>query len=82
MDPVRDRVIRVISEVTNTPAEEVARAHEFTQLERWDSLLYLNTILAIEKEFGVRFEIDELSQVNSIPGAIDLVAKKLSSGGV
>ena len=47
-------------------------------IEEWDSLNHINLIVAVEKEFHVRFTTREVYAANNVGEFIDLVAKKLS----
>lgn len=45
-------------------------------IEQWDSLRHMSLILALEDEFGVRFQEEEIDQLISFP-LIDLALKEL-----
>ena len=45
-------------------------------IETWDSLSQLNLISAIEKEFQIKLEIDEIFTVMKIGDIYDLLSKK------
>ncbi len=76
MAEVRERVVKVLSQVLGTPAEKVSTVDKFTDLEKWDSLYHINVVLGIEKEFGLHFDIQEVMLINSIKSVVDLVNKK------
>ena len=76
MEEIRERVIKVVSEVLEVPAGKVADADKFTNLEEWDSLFHLNVVLGIEKEFGLHFDLQEVMLINSINSTSDLINQK------
>lgn len=76
MEEIRERVIKVVSEVLEVPAGKVADADKFTNLEKWDSLFHLNVVLGIEKEFGLHFDLQEVMLITSINSTIDLINQK------
>ena len=76
MADIRQRVTRIVSEVSRIPEDQVASVDRFTDLEQWDSLLHLNVVLALEGEFGVQFDIDEVTLINSVGEAVALVQRK------
>lgn len=39
-------------------------------LEQWDSVAHLDLLSEIEREFGVRFNIDEMATLTSLPGLV------------
>ena len=77
MSNVRERLVRVISEVVDVPASEAAQVKDLKELKQWDSLLHLNTMLALEKEFGIVFEIGEIADLHSMDQMTGLVERKL-----
>jgi len=36
-------------------------------VEQWDSVAHLDLISGLEREFGVRFELDEMATLTSLP---------------
>lgn len=46
-------------------------------LEDWDSLAQINLIIAIEKEFGVKFNLEEVSKLKNVGEMINLIKEKL-----
>ena len=76
MEEIRERVIKVVSEVLEVPAGKVADADKFTNLEEWDSLFHLNVVLGIEKEFGLHFDVNEVMLITSIDSATELISQK------
>lgn len=72
----RAQVISEITEIVNeildieiTDIENVKRE----DIEEWDSLEHINIILAIEENFGIKFQIDELKTVTEPIGIINKV---------
>lgn len=45
-------------------------------VEEWDSLSNINIVVAMEKEFGVKFALGELQQLQNIGEMIDLLHEK------
>ena len=56
----------------------VNRKMTAADVEEWDSLAHINLIVAIEKQFHVKFTLDELTGVKNVGETVDLVARKLS----
>ena len=46
------------------------------QMENWDSVQHLNLVLALETQFGVEFEPEEIEQMKSIGKIAALVETK------
>lgn len=46
-------------------------------IEDWDSLAQINLIIAIEKEFGIKFNLEEVSKLKNIGEMLDLIKFKV-----
>jgi acyl carrier protein len=49
-------------------------------VEQWDSLANVQLVVMVEKAFGVKFAIAEITQLKNVGGLADLVASKIGSG--
>lgn len=47
-------------------------------VDDWDSLSHVNLILKIEKQFGIKFTVDEITQTENVGQFIDIINKKLA----
>lgn len=77
MSEIRARVIERISEVADASVEDVGCARRFADLGNWDSLRHMNAVLALEEEFGVRFDLQEFVLIQSVDKAVELVRSKI-----
>jgi acyl carrier protein len=55
----------------------ITRQTNSSQIEEWDSLNHINLTVAIEKEFNIRFALNELQPLKDVGEMIDLLQKKL-----
>ena len=46
-------------------------------IEDWDSLAQINLIIDIEKEFKVKFNLEEVSSLKNIGEMLELLSKKI-----
>ena len=44
-------------------------------IEDWDSLEQINLLVAIEKQFNIKFQLADVSNLENVGAMIDLVAK-------
>jgi acyl carrier protein len=63
---MRDSLRGVLSEVFETPMEEIADDASIESLPAWDSLRQLELMLALELEFGVRIPADAMLELQSV----------------
>ena len=45
-------------------------------IEDWDSLNHINLISAIQQEFGIKFDLNELQHLTNVGALIDAIIKK------
>ena len=50
---------------------------EFAKNEHWDSIAHMKLIAAIEEEFAIRLEVNDILGMSSYPIARDIVNKYL-----
>ena len=50
-------------------------------IEAWDSVGHLNLILELEKEYGVKFEIEEMFELVKLGDIEDILRKKKALTG-
>lgn len=46
-------------------------------IEDWDSLEHITLIVAMEKEFKMKFDIKEVNKLENVGGMIDLIKRKM-----
>ena len=46
-------------------------------IDDWDSLAQINLIVAIEKEFNVKFSLEEVATLKNVGEMADLIERKL-----
>lgn len=47
-------------------------------IEDWDSLEHINLIVACEKKFNIKFNIQEVTQMKNVGDMVSLIQEKLS----
>jgi acyl carrier protein len=56
----------------------VTRSTTAQDIDDWDSITHMILVTAVEKKFGVKFSLAELTTLNMVGDMADLVEKKLS----
>lgn len=46
-------------------------------IEGWDSLEYINLVLAVEREFSVRLNIGEVNKIKNVGEMVDIILRQL-----
>lgn len=48
-------------------------------IEDWDSLEHINLIMAMEKDFGLKFNLQEVGELANVGEMADLIERKLAA---
>ncbi len=73
---ILDQVRTAAADVLRIPLERITEASTPESVESWDSVEHLNLILALETQFGIEFEPEEIEQMKSIGEIARLVESK------
>lgn len=72
-----DRVAKVFSIAFLVSADTITSATTPEDVARWDSLGHMNMVAALEKEFGVTFEVDEIMNMASVAEILNVLTAKI-----
>jgi acyl carrier protein len=75
MNELKDRIIAVLQKVFEL--EQIDENASQQTIEKWDSLGHLNLIVALEEEFDVSFEPEEIAEMISVQIIINKVENYL-----
>jgi acyl carrier protein len=73
---MEDRVRNVFAAVFQVPSESVTESLSPETFSQWDSLKHVTLALALEDEFGIRFEDEEYAQLDSFASIVSLIRAK------
>jgi acyl carrier protein len=72
-----EKVQRLASDLFDVPASRITPDSSPQTLEHWDSVQHLNLVLALEEEFNVKFEPEDMEKMQTIGQVVEAVASKL-----
>lgn len=75
-DDLMSRLNGVFQTVFGDERMSVSRVTTARDVEGWDSLMHINLIVAIEREFRVRFTTRDITGLKNVGELIDLVGRK------
>lgn len=78
-DEVLDKVRKLASDLFDVPVGQITAESTPATLEDWDSVQQLNLMLALEEEFQVKFDHEDLEHFESIGAVAGQVRKKLAA---
>ncbi len=76
---MEDRIYRVISDVMGVPVEEINDNSSPDSIAAWESLSHINLVLALEAEFSVSLEPEDVMEMQSV-GLIRTIKDKKNAG--
>lgn len=77
MASVFEQVQAVSADVFQVPAAQIMTGTSPETLEGWDSVQHLNLVLALEQQFGVQFEPEEMEKMKNIGAVAELIEAKM-----
>lgn len=76
---VKERLQVVFRQVFDDSSIVIRPEMTADDVEEWDSVMHINLLVAIEKEFSVRFKTEEVMEVANVGQFIALLEKKLAA---
>jgi acyl carrier protein len=76
VNDLQERLTNAFRKVFQDPLMEVSRSMTAADVEDWDSLNHINLIVAIEREFKIKFTTAEIAGLKNAGNLIDLVGRK------
>ena len=60
MSDIESKIKNIMSSLFSISTDEITNKTSFNSVEKWDSLKHLEFIIALEKEFQIKFDADEI----------------------
>jgi acyl carrier protein len=77
---IYERVRQIAADILQRRVSEITLHSSPENVENWDSIQNLNLVLALEQEFGLQFEPEEMDAMKTIDGIVKLVTSKTNGG--
>ena len=68
---VQEKVIQVLVNILQVLPEEISTKTTSDDVEKWDSMNHINMILALEQEFGIRYDEEQVVSMLSVGEIIE-----------
>ena len=69
-----DKVRQIIADITHNNVSSVTPKSSSQNLDGWDSVAQINIIVAIEEEFGISFDPEEIHTLDSVEKIVNVVS--------
>jgi len=73
---MQSRVCSIIARILKVPAASLDATSSPDTLKNWDSLHFLQIVLALEEEFGVQFSVDEIGALQSVGIIVEILRER------
>ncbi|MFA5264719.1 MAG: acyl carrier protein [Opitutaceae bacterium] len=70
-----EKLRKCFSEALNLPADQIVDNLAYQAIKQWDSIAHMALIAALEGEFNVMFDTDEILALSSVAVARELLKK-------
>lgn len=77
-EAIQQRLTGIFRTVFDEPDLQLTRAMTAHDVPAWDSLSHITLIVAVEREFRVRFTTAEVAALMNVGDLADQISKKLS----
>lgn len=78
-EEVFQKINQVFQDVFDDKDIWVNDATTAADIDDWDSLEHINLMVAIEKKFGMRFSMAEVTGLKNVGEMVDVILKKANS---
>lgn len=72
---MKDRIKQIMSDVLEAPLEEINQDSSSENIVSWDSLKHMNLVIALEEEFDVSFDEDDIPDIQSFQEIVTVLEK-------
>ncbi|MGA2255618.1 MAG: acyl carrier protein [Thermoguttaceae bacterium] len=76
--PLFNRVRRIAADVLEVSQDRIRVDSSSENVETWDSVHHLNLVLALEQEFSLQFEPEEIDEMNNVEHILAVLEGKLN----
>lgn len=76
-EEIYERLNEVFRDVFDDDTIEVDDLTTADDIDDWDSLEHINLIAAVEKEFGVKFKMGEVSTMKDVGEMVEIIISRI-----
>jgi len=71
------RLIPILEDTFSDTDHEITLSTTQDEIEEWDSLAQVRLFLAIESEFGFRFDLEEMENIAGVGDLVQIIRQKI-----
>ena len=73
---MEQKVREIMSEILQLDPDSIEGSTSHDNTASWDSLNHINLVTALEQEFGITFEVEEIETMLSFDDILNVLASK------
>lgn len=77
MNNIYERLNEVFRDIFDDESISVNENTTSDDIEDWDSLEHINLIVAVEKEFDIKFNMNEVTHMKNVGEMVELINNKI-----
>ena len=77
-EKIFDEMKKIFRDVFEDEALEINNETNAEDIEDWDSLEQINLLIAMEKKFEIKFNINEVTSIQNVGEMLELIEGKVS----
>jgi acyl carrier protein len=72
-----DKILQdFLEDLFDESIEKISSAENFHDLDAWDSLLYVNLVMGLQKKFSISLSKEEIAKLTSLNGILNVLKEK------
>ena len=76
-EEVFERLNKVFRDIFDDESIEVKEETTSNDIEDWDSLEHINLVVAVEQEFGMKFNMNEVTSMKNVGEMVDIILARV-----
>jgi acyl carrier protein len=80
VDQIEQRVLDIVAHTFRVPRRTVSLESTPDTISTWDSLQQVHLILALEEEFGMQFEVDQIAVMRGVRPIVAMIRERAGPG--
>ena len=72
-----DTIQEIFRDYFDEPTMVITEDTSVNDIEEWDSIAQMNLIVALEKEFNMKFKIDEIAKAISVRVMLEIIETRI-----
>jgi len=74
---MEEQIRQILADVLGLDATTIDGSTSTDNTESWDSLAHINIVSALEQEYGITLDIDEIESMQSLYDIMEILDRKL-----